>query len=99
MISIHIKIKEIIIILDDIFKISNKAIEVLCQHSNWSESEISIMKQRFFDIVKILLTGILGCTSTRVWLSVLGRREIIRVETENLSTTAMATILSSFFGP
>ena len=97
MISIHIKIKEII--LDDIFKISNKAIEVLYQHRNRSESETSITKQSFFDIVKTLLTGTLGCTSTRVWSTIFGRREIILVETENLSTTAIATIMSTFFGP
>ena len=96
---VSIQTEETKTILNDIFKLSNKAIETHYQQSDLSESEISVMKQKSFGIVKTLLTGALGGASAGVGLAVLGSSVMASVAAGTLSTTAMTTLAGSFFGP
>ena len=86
-------------ILDDIFKLSNKAIETHYNQSNLSESEIGVEKQKSFGIVKTLLTGALGGASAGVGLAVLGSTVAASVAAGTMTATAMTTLVGSFFGP
>ena len=86
-------------ILDDIFIISNKVIETHYQQSNLSESEIGVMKQKSFGIVKTLITGALGGASAGVGLAVLGSTVAASVAAGTMTATAMTTLVGSFFGP
>ena len=86
-------------ILDDIFKLSNKVIETHYQQSNLSESEIGVMKQKSFGIVKTLITGALGGASAGVGLAVLGSTVAASVAAGTMTATAMTTLVGSFFGP
>ena len=86
-------------ILDDIFKLSNKVIETHYQQSNLSESEVGVMKQKSFGIVKTLITGALGGASAGVGLAVLGSTVAASVAAGTMTATAMTTLVGSFFGP
>ena len=86
-------------ILDEIFRRSNKVIETHYQNSDLSESEIGVMKQKSFGIVKTLLSGALGGVSAGVGLAVVGSSVAASVAAGTMTATAMTTLVGSFFGP
>ena len=86
-------------LLDEIIQKSNKAVDTHYSGCNLSEKEIGIIKGEAMSIVGTFLTGALGGIATGVGLAALGSSVIAGVTAGTLTTTAMTTLVGSFFGP
>ena len=62
-------------------------------------SEIGVMKQKSFGIVKTLLVGGVGGAAAGVGLATAGSAVMASIAAGTMTTTTMTTLVGSFFGP